>query len=181
MPIHILRHEERDPQNPLFESALTPNGMQNADKLVHTLQALHIDRIYCSPFLRTVQTVYPYCTHTKKTLCIEHALYESLDNALFTQYNYKYTWCDLPSKYHNIINRSYTSMVKTVPLYESFEDVCVRVKPFWDSLLVAQERDQSPNTLVVSHLTTCEALIFWSKKCVNKEPTLEMGEIVRVV
>ena len=64
--LYVLRHEERDDVNPLFDSPLTENGFENSKKLVPLLQRLEIDTIYCSPFLRVVQTIHQYCLQTNK-------------------------------------------------------------------------------------------------------------------
>ena len=180
MPIYVLRHEERNIQNPLFESQLTRHGQQRALTLVDTLQNKHFDFIYSSPFLRTVQTVYPYCEQTNKKLCIEHALYESMDSPLFNEWNSSYTWCHLPPKYHRVIQKNYKSVCRHVPLYESFEQVCQRVQPFVSCLL--QHDAHKKNVLCVTHLTVANAIRnCLSEKNVHDTPILEMGEMVKVI
>ena len=58
MRIIILRHAKRY-GSPLFETSLTPEGLQQAKKLVGQLEKIGIDEIYSSPFLRVLQTIYP--------------------------------------------------------------------------------------------------------------------------
>ncbi len=60
MKIYVLRHELRT-KSPLFFTSLTKKGMDNADKLNDILNNIDFDIIYTSPFLRTIQTVLPYC------------------------------------------------------------------------------------------------------------------------
>ena len=65
MKIIILRHAERY-ESPQYFTPLTINGLMQADKMITELPA-DIDCIYCSPFLRTIQTIFPYCKqHNKK-------------------------------------------------------------------------------------------------------------------
>ena len=59
MKLYVLRHEERD-NNPLPLSPLTSNGFMNSLKLVNEINDIKPDIIYCSPFLRTIETIYPY-------------------------------------------------------------------------------------------------------------------------
>ena len=134
MGIYILRHEEINIQNPLFDSSLTKNGLNNANKLIEYIETLNIDTIYSSSFLRAIQTIYPYSSKYNKLINIENSLYESLDSTLFNRYNSNFTWCDLPSKYHYIINKKYKSIYGKVKLYEKFGDVCDRVKPFIEEI-----------------------------------------------
>ena len=180
MPVYILRHEQRDLQNPLFESPLTPQGMRNAEHLVDTLVPLNIDTIYASPFLRVVQTVYPYCVATHQKVCVEHSLYESMDSPLFNVHNSAHTWCDLPPRYHHIVNTSYASQCTTVPLYESLDDVCRRVEPFVTFL----NRTHADHTiLLVTHLTTANALrcVVGKATHIDRGTELAMGGLVQLL
>ena len=59
MKIYILRHEQRT-KDASFFSPLTKKGHENAKNLVDTLKKLNINKIYCSPYIRTLQTIHPY-------------------------------------------------------------------------------------------------------------------------
>ena len=74
MKLIILRHEER-PNNSLFFTPLTENGKKNAEELKNKLPD-NIDLIYSSPFLRVLQTIYPYCKKHNKTVNVENSFYE---------------------------------------------------------------------------------------------------------
>lgn len=177
MPVYLLRHEERDIDNPLFESPLTSHGEDHALALVNILQDKNINRIYSSPFLRTVQTIYPYCNHTQQKICIEHALYESMDSVLFNKKNCAFTWSHLPTKYQSIVNTEYKSKCGVVPLYETFDEVCQRVQPFVD-ILSEEHIDQ--NILCVTHLTVIHAIM----QCLDQKKEnhmIHMGDVVQVL
>ncbi len=64
MKIYILRHEDRT-QDCTFFSPLTKKGLENSAELVPVLVKCKIDIIFTSPFIRTLQTVYPFIKETK--------------------------------------------------------------------------------------------------------------------
>ena len=84
MPIFFLRHEERDMSDPSFFSPLTPGGRRRAVELIPKLEELQIDHVFCSPFLRCVQTVLPYCWKHGVHVRIDNSLYEYLSAPHFT-------------------------------------------------------------------------------------------------
>lgn len=172
--LYVLRHEERDDINPLFDSPLTENGFENSKKLVPLLQRLEIDTIYCSPFLRVVQTIHQYCLQTNKHINVDNALYESLDSPLFTEENKDKTWKNLPIQYKCIVNKDYIPVYNNIKLNESFEEIKERVKLFIDSL------DKTQNILLVSHKTTCNAIRSLFDESINSESLLNMGDIIEI-
>lgn len=64
MKIYILRHEDRTIDCSFF-GPLTKKGLINSGKLIDKLEKLNIDEIYCSPFIRTMQTIYPFVEKKK--------------------------------------------------------------------------------------------------------------------
>ena len=60
----------------MFYTNLTPTGYKNADNLKYILSKLNIDKIFSSPFPRTIQTIIPYCIQNNldKQICIEYSL-----------------------------------------------------------------------------------------------------------
>lgn len=64
--IYFLRHEQRNP-NTAFRASLTAHGLTNAETIIYSqLENISIGTIYCSPFIRTLQTIKPYCDKTGK-------------------------------------------------------------------------------------------------------------------
>ena len=55
-------------------STLTERGFSEADNLISVLDSIKPDKIFCSPFLRTLQTIYPYCIEHNKYINIDYAL-----------------------------------------------------------------------------------------------------------
>ena len=107
MKIILLRHEERDINNPLFFSKLTDEGMIKSKLLVKELNKYNINTIYASPFLRVLQTIYPYCKSNNINVNVNNLLYESMDDIKFNDNNSHFNYKDLPNKYIEIINTIY--------------------------------------------------------------------------
>ena len=53
------------------------------------------DIIYTSPFLRTIQTILPYCKQFNKKLNVEYSLYECTNDKRFNNDNYHQSYNDL--------------------------------------------------------------------------------------
>lgn len=75
MKVYVMRHEQRY-INPQFFTELTETGKNNAIKLAEKLNDLQINNIYSSPFIRTLQTVYPYCKKYNKKVIVTKSIYE---------------------------------------------------------------------------------------------------------
>jgi len=75
MKLYILRHEERT-QDATFFSPLTERGLINSNNLVEKLEKLQITKIYSSPFIRTLQTIYPFSIKNKIKINLECKLIE---------------------------------------------------------------------------------------------------------
>ena len=59
--IYLLRHEQRG-KSISFNSPLTDKGCKRSqNELCDALQTLNIQQIYCSPYIRTLQTILPFC------------------------------------------------------------------------------------------------------------------------
>jgi broad specificity phosphatase PhoE len=47
-------------------ATLSYNGFEEADELIGKLNNYKFDEIYCSPYLRTLQSIFPYCNSLSK-------------------------------------------------------------------------------------------------------------------
>ena len=65
MKVILLRHEKREDYSGYF-SNLTDDGLKDSFKLEKKLSKMNIDKIYSSPFVRTLQTIFPYATKQNK-------------------------------------------------------------------------------------------------------------------
>ena len=177
MKLLLLRHCERFP-SPLFFTTLTKKGFEDADKLVEDLPQ-NIDIIYCSPFLRTLQTIYPYCQKYKKLVFVEYALYELCDSSEFTYNNYlhrvgdfDFTW----SYIKDIVDSGYLPNVfsSNIKQIEKNIDITNRVFPFIYNLLHAYKNTDA-TVLIVTHETICNAIKKSFNRFVNLNDSFEMG------
>ena len=86
MKIILLRHEERYSDIGFF-SNLTERGIENSCLfLPPKLKKLNIDVIFSSPFVRTIQTIYPYCNKYNKLFydIVKNILNENIINRRIT-------------------------------------------------------------------------------------------------
>lgn len=176
MRIYILRHEKRNLDNPLFDSSLTEEGLKNANKLVPKIERINFDTIYTSPFLRVLQTIYPYCIKNNRLVKVDNSLYESMDDVKFNNKNKNNTWQNLPDKYKNIVDKDYVSIVKNVKLRETFEEVCERVKPLIQNII-----KENNDVLIVSHQTICNAILNYFDNSIENESSFKMGEYKEII
>jgi broad specificity phosphatase PhoE len=117
MKIILLRHEERG-VDVGFYSPLTNNGIVNASTILpEQLNKLHIDILFSSPFIRTLETIYFYAKRYNKKVNIDYGLYEYLHNPYFLFGKWFYTTDDIPYELLSIINHNYYSIVRRDDLF----------------------------------------------------------------
>ena len=73
--IYFLRHEER-PDDVTFHTELTESGHKSSKFLSDKLKNLNITKIYCSPFLRTLQTIHPFTINSGLKVNVDYSLSE---------------------------------------------------------------------------------------------------------
>ncbi len=157
MKIILLRHEERDLSDPRFFTELTPKGKENALKLVNKLSKEKIDVIFSSPFLRTLQTIYPYANHFNKKVNVEYGLYEYIHNPIFNKDNWYHSLEEYKNdKYvyiYNIINHKYKSIIdkSDFKILEETKNLENRLIKFFD-YLIPNYSDKT--VLIVAHMGT---------------------------
>ena len=160
MELYLLRHEKRYP-SPAFYTSLTEAGLKNSIKLASTLEKNNFDEIYCSPFLRTVQTVLPYLKKTNKKINIEYSLYESCDDPCFTIDNYHNDYSSLvnyiPDLYQHI-NIYYKSYLDRVLFKETKGEILVRLKNFINKIR-RDNKNKSKKILFVTHMSPIKQIL----------------------
>jgi len=156
MNIIVLRHEERADNDIGVFSKLTENGRKNADSIVlENLSKENIDIIFCSPFIRTIETIYPYCIKNNIKINIEYSICEYLHNRYFIKNEPRYELNDILNNYptknlSKIINNSYKSLITKNDLIvlEDESHLEKRVKSFFDYLKLNYS---NKNILIVTH------------------------------
>ena len=146
MRIILLRHEERG-EDIGFYSNLTEEGINRSYKLPDRLKLLNIDIIFSSPFIRTLQTIYPY----GETVNIEYGLYEYMHHEYFSVNRWYYTVDNVTDgNLSGIINRDYKSVISKDDfiVLEDEENLEKRVIKFINYL---KDNYQDKTVLLVTH------------------------------
>lgn len=175
MKLYLLRHEDRTSDLSFF-SPLTEEGLDNSIKLVDKLEKYKIDKIYSSPYIRTLQTVYPYSIKNNKKINLEYSLLEyqipdiiapegknvRLPKYLAEKFNY---------------NDKYSSKIypEDIKYPETMSDVEKRVKKFLKDLFIEYKR-QDVNILLVTHQIVCVIISNLAIKAKNDENKKEIKE-----
>lgn len=185
MKLYVLRHEERG-QDPLPLSPLTSTGFINSLTLINDIDDIKPDIIYCSPFLRTIETIYPYCRYHNKKVNIENSLYEYVHASEFKYHNYIHRIMDLnKSTYHKLmttcINTGYESMLNVYDIkYPEVEsDLLTRVHKFVYKLINDKEL-KNKTILFVTHMSTINATKSYFNPT-DLETKFSIGKIEQII
>ena len=163
MKLYILRHEERI-NDATFFSPLTEKGLINSNNLINKLEKLNITKIYCSPYIRTLQTIYPFSKKTNIKVNLEYNLIEIQHESIIAPKSYG---IKLPLYMAQLFN--YNPNYKTVreptaiKYPETFEDVVNRTIPFINAI-IKKYGNTNEVILLVTHQSLCQAIL----KTLNK-------------
>ena len=175
MRLFLLRHEER-PKEVGFYTELTEEGKKNSINKIKQLEKLNIDKIFCSPFIRCVQTIEPFCLKHNKFINVDCSLGEY-------PYNEPNERMSHPVKFLEIINTDYIPVLSDFPFYEILKDLKERVKNFCTKILI-KYYGTNLNILIVSHksiLNTIEHYVTNAPGDVDIQKDFPMGHLTRNV
>ena len=181
MKLYFLRHELRPLNDSTFLTELFDIGKENSEKkLKPLLDTLNIDKIYCSPFIRVLQTIQPFAkTHNIQPSC-DYCLAETVTETNFIE-KPDMTLTEEQSKEFNVNKYHETLFDKKKLVYpESDNQIEERVKIFCKYL---EERYGPSNVtiLVASHMDIVNlCLAYFSKKEINRHTYYEMGKVSTV-
>jgi len=158
MKIFILRHEDRT-QDATFFSPLTSTGLENSEKLIEILAKHKINKIYSSPFIRTLQTIYPYCNRYELKVNLEYSLCEIQHPHIIPEKSYQVRLPTYMAETFNY-NSNYKSLFDPINFtYPEDEDtVSSRVRSFLQALF-NNRLNKSDNILIVSHQVVCNDIL----------------------
>jgi broad specificity phosphatase PhoE len=159
MKIYILRHEDRT-MDATFFSPLTITGHQNSVKLVKYLNNININKIYSSPFIRTLQTIHPYIKEKNKIkINLEHSLCEIQHPHIIPEKSYKICLPIYIAESFNY-NPKYKSFLQSEDLeYPENESIVKnRVKDFLKKL-INENLENKTNILLVTHQIVCNIIL----------------------
>ncbi len=186
MIIYLLRHQVRN-DDAGFYSPLTQEGKYFANKKTkHQLNNLGITQIYCSPFLRTLQTIEPYINQNNpshsipKCVNIEYALYEIVSKMIFTRSNYLY----FPENSWNTrfkLNKNYESYLppRVLKYGECIYDIKKRVNRFMRQL-INKYKNTDEVILLVTHMQIIHSIIEYMQ-LPTAQYKIDMGDIIRIL
>ncbi len=139
-----------------FSSSLDVEGLKRADDIIQNLLDLKIDKIYCSPYLKTIQTIYPFCSKSNKRINIESTFHDTMFNPIKTtvgaHISRRYTNHFGYSYFFDQINIHYKSKLfsSNISLKETETGVKNRIFPFLYNLCF-RYKDKNKNILIVTH------------------------------
>lgn len=158
MKIFILRHEDRT-QDATFFSPLTSTGLERSEVLVDVLRKHKINKIYSSPFIRTLQTINPYCEKCGVKVNLEYSLSEIQHPLIIPEKSYQVR---LPTYMaHNFnSNDKYKSLLDPIDhVYPEDEvNVSKRVRHFLNTLF-NNKLNRADNILLVTHQVVCNEIL----------------------
>lgn len=183
MKIIILRHGERY-NSPSYLSPLTVGGLKQADDMINNLP-YDIDTIYCSPFLRTIQTIYPYCMAHNKKIKIENVFYERCTGPAFNHHNYRHSTKELNQTWRyltSIIDNNYKSkyFVSNIKINPKDQYVINRVFPFIYGLC-KKYKTTDKTFLIVTHKGICNTIKKVFNKNIGLRDKFPMGHFEEVI
>ena len=175
MKLILLRHEERGIDIG-FYSNLTENGINNAcTSLPNKLKSLNIDFIFSSPFIRTIETIYPFAYSNNMHINIEYALYEYIHNPYFLLSEWYHTIDDIKD-FKDMINFNYKSIIEKNNFFilENEESLGKRIIPFINYL---KNKFNDKTILLVSHKGIINKIIDLYVKKNSLENDIPMGSL----
>ena len=185
MKLIVLRHFKRD-GSPLFDTSLTEEGLKDAENIVEELRNLRINDIYCSPFLRTMQSIYPFAKKYNKTINIDNAIHEGTNDLLFNDTNIDNHYSSHNKKYNlsEIINTNYRNSLLISNIYpqESNDRIIDRVHTFINGL-ISNKNNKNKTILIVTHQCICNAIKKYFDINVEINNNFPMGtfEIINII
>nr|QFG74277.1 MAG: histidine phosphatase superfamily PROTEIN [Megaviridae environmental sample] len=160
MKLYILRHEDRTLDASFF-SPLTLSGHKNSVKLAKYLKNEKINKIYCSPFIRTLQTINPYINSFKKKMSVnlEYSLAEIQHPDIIPHTYYK---INLPKYIAEEFNHNERYMSLLSPekfdYPEDYLKVKKRVKTFLKKIF-NENIETNNNIIFVTHQIVCKIIL----------------------
>lgn len=158
MKLYILRHEDRT-QDATFFSPLTKVGLENSVKLIEDLKKLDITHIYSSPYIRTLQTCYPYAKDAGIKIKLEYGLCEIQHSDIIPKNSYQVRLPEYIAEGFNY-DSEYKEIIAPENLSYPEDDKLVskRIKEVLKHIFTSRY-DSNNNILLVSHQPVCKSIL----------------------
>lgn len=174
MKLYILRHEDKTMDTSFF-SPLTKQGIKNSIELIDILKEEKIDIVFSSPFIRTLQTVYPYCKENSIKINIDYSISEIQNKNTVLENSYTLQLPDYLKKKYNCSNYKSLIIPNNYNYPEEIKDIDKRAKKFLHFLISNYNNYKNKNILIVSHIAICNVIgmIAYNKFTKSTEYTMD--------
>lgn len=164
MKIYLLRHEDRT-QDATFFSPLTKQGLENSVKLIKDLEKSNINIVYSSPFIRTLQTIYPYVKKNKFKINLEYGLSEVQHQNIIPKNSYAVRLPNYVAESFNY-NEKYRSLhnPEDHKYPEKEKDIQSRVRKTLQKI-IEKHYQTNDNVILVTHQGVSNSIL----KIINKK------------
>lgn len=159
MTIYYLRHEDRPLEDSTFYIELSKLGKRRArTSLKSLLLQLDLNEIYCSPFIRCLQTINPFIQESGKIVNVDYGLQEFFFDKNFIKKSKAKLSLDEMINFN--VNQNYKSTLKpnTLKYQEDFFSLNQRVDNFANDVLKKYINSEK-NILVCTHMGVLNVLI----------------------
>jgi len=159
MTIYYLRHEDRPLEDSTFYIELSKLGKHRAKtSLKKLLLELNISEIYCSPFIRCLQTIKPFTQESGKIVNVDYGLQEFFFDKNFIKKSK--AELSLEEEINFNVNQNYNSTLKpnTLKYQENLLSITQRVENFVNNVLKEYIHSKK-NILVCTHMGVLNVLI----------------------
>ena len=178
MNIILLRHEKRE-DNPEFNTVLTEQGKIDSLSILIRLNNsnIDIDHIYCSPYIRCLQTLDYFSKITKNEIKIEYSLSEFFETS--------YIGKKIPIIYNENelqefnIDNNYKSYIdiKNIKQDDNWKIIIKRCKVFMDYIIKHYSKTDKV-ILICTHLSIINALLYCNNNNIQQNDPFEMGKMI---
>jgi broad specificity phosphatase PhoE len=170
MKIYVIRHEDRT-MDATFFSPLTKIGLENSVKLIDVLEKEKINLIYSSPYIRTLQTIYPYLKKSGIKPKLDYSVVEFYQEENIPKKSYKITLPEYLQESFNYDN-SYKTLIepKDIEFPENLKTFNKRIKFFLKNII--EENYKTDNNILIS---THQGVIEYIHKIIKKNNKLTIN------
>ena len=170
MKLYILRHEDRT-QDATFFSPLTKQGLENSIKLIDILEKQEINNIYSSPYIRTLQTIYPYSKKNNFKIKLEYGLCEINHQDIIPKNSYNVRLPEyIAEKFNYELEYNEKIAPEEISYPEDEKKVCKRIKNILKYIMLKHNNSDNDNIILVTHQIVCNLIL----KIVKKSGVLQL-------
>lgn len=181
MKLYILRHEDRT-MDLTFFSPLTKNGLENSVELIKHLEKEKINKIYSSPYIRTLQTINPYSKKYNINPKLDYSLTELYQEDNIPKKSYQITLPEYIAESFNF-DKEYTSQLipSNINFPEDDKNFKKRVKNFIKEV-IKNNYKSNDNILLVTHQGVFDTIldILRKKSSIDTEIKSDKGKFVKI-